>query len=148
MQNQRSNLVYVVSLAGGYPDDSDVSWIDIVYKHSRYFHPVGGSGWPVEPPNYIGFRHGGELRSVHHISGYEVVTNLHAKMPQLSRKHFLNHRPHFLYRLGPAIRPDHRVKNGEIWPSGRVWAMLDLLLTAESVSEARDLTKARLRELS
>ena len=42
---------------------------DIVNKKRIYFHPVGGGpgGWPSEPPNYIAFRYGGKLQTIHHI---------------------------------------------------------------------------------
>lgn len=48
-QQKDSNLVFVVSLAGYTGKDWTTSWIDIVTKHSRYFHPVGGH-WPKDPP--------------------------------------------------------------------------------------------------
>ena len=51
---------------------------------------------------------------------------------------------HFLYHLGPRIGPSKEVKMGNVYPSGRVWAALDLLLTSSTVREARDLTKTRL----
>lgn len=49
----------------------------------------------------------------------------------------------FVYKLGPAIIPPKEVKNGEIYPNGRVWAMLDTLLTSDTISEARDISKNR-----
>jgi hypothetical protein len=57
-------------------------------------------------------------------------------------------RPHYLYGLGPAIKPGRPVPtngNGNsIWGSGRRWIFIDLLLTAGSVAEADYLTKQRL----
>ncbi|MBP3327264.1 MAG: hypothetical protein J6L77_12715 [Coprococcus sp.] len=50
---------------------------------------------------------------------------------------------YFVYKLGPAIIPPKEVKNGKIYPNGRVWAMLDTLLTSDTISEARDISKAR-----
>ena len=49
----------------------------------------------------------------------------------------------FVYKLGLAIVPPKEVKNGKIYPNGRVWAMLDTLLTSDTISEARDISKAR-----
>jgi hypothetical protein len=49
-----------------------------------------------------------------------------------------------IYRLGPAITPGKTVKTGKIFRNGRVWAMLDTLLTCDTISDARDLTQARL----
>lgn len=140
MQNQESNLVYVVSLGGGTPKWSTLSWIEIVNDRRRYFHHVGRKGWPKEPPNYIAFRYGGQLQSIHHIEAWKVVTDIHAEMPELTPGRW---EPHFLYTLGPAIVPPRVVKTGNIYPNGRVWAMLDLLLTSKTIAEARDKTKLR-----
>jgi hypothetical protein len=50
---------------------------------------------------------------------------------------------HFIYHLGPAFRPDHPVKTGNVYPSGRKWCMLDRLFTAETVAEACRVSAAR-----
>lgn len=142
MQNQESNLVYVVSLGRGGPEWSSLSWIDIVEREGRYFHPVGPSGgWPKEPPNYLGFRYSGRLQRIHHVEEWKVVQDLHREIRGMKQKKLP--RPLFLYTLGPAITPDREVRTGNIYPNGRVWAMLDLLLTSETISEARDQTRAR-----
>jgi len=52
--------------------------------------------------------------------------------------------PHFLYTLGDPIMPANPVLTGNIYPSGRVWAALDTLLTSKTISEARDITKKRM----
>ena len=49
MQNKESNWVYVVAL-GRWPWGG-TTFVDIVEKEHRYFHPFGRSGWPKEPPN-------------------------------------------------------------------------------------------------
>lgn len=51
--------------------------------------------------------------------------------------------PHFLYYLGPAIEPAKEVRTGNLYANGRVWCALDLLLTARTIFEARDLTRQR-----
>lgn len=143
MQKIDSNWVYVVSLGSGIPDKWSVSWQDIVNKHSKYFHPVGGSkgGWPAEPPNYIAFRYGGKLQSIHHIDKYEVFTDPSIHFKTIPKGTW---EPHYLYYLGPAIRPSHEVKAGKkIIRSMRVWAMLDLLLTSQTIQDARDKSDAR-----
>ena len=150
MQNQRSNMVYVVVLGQDTPVWSSISWRKIVTDRNRYFHPFGVGGWPKEPPNYIGFRYGSKLRSIHHIDHYEVVadvTEISAEIPEIDGEKWrsLDKNTHFLYTLGPPIIPDKEIKTGSIYPNGRVWAMLDLLLTCETISEARDLTKMRLK---
>jgi hypothetical protein len=142
MQNQSSNLVYVVSLSGGVPDWASIGWRDFIEKKRIYFHPAGGKRWPKEPPNYIGFRYDGVLQSIHHIDSWQIVTDMDAAVPEISSGNLWD--PHYLYALGEPIRPSKIVKTGGIYPSGRIWAMLDLLLTAESISQARDLTQKRL----
>ena len=142
MQNQTSNLVFVVSLGSGTPPWSSLSWTDIVNQKRRYFHPVG-KGWSKVPPNYMGFRYGGRLQSIHHVKSWKIVDDIHEEIPELSPKGWP---AHFLYTLGPPIVPPKTVKNGKVFPNGRVWAMLDLLLTSDTVSDARDLTQQRLSE--
>ena len=82
MQTKDSNWVYVVILSGGKPDECDLTWIEIVKNHNKYLHPLGGNGWPKEPPNYIAFRYGGN------------------EMPDVTEDN-----NYFVYKLGPAIIP-------------------------------------------
>jgi hypothetical protein len=143
MQKTDSNMVYVVSLGSGTPDKWTISWQDIVNKHSKYFHPVGGSkgGWPSEPPNYIAFRYNGKLQSIHHIDEYEVFTDPTIHFSSIPKG---NWEPHYLYHLGPAMRPSNEVKTGKkIFRNMRVWAALDLLLTSKTIQDARDETQKR-----
>jgi hypothetical protein len=153
MQNVRSNMVYVVSLGSGIPEGGTVSWIEIVRDMGRYFHPVG-NGWPKEPPNYIAFRFDGRLQSIHHIDRYAVSTNS-TDLPGLpawdwsGRRNGVGTGPHFLYTLGPPIKPPDVVLTGDrIRQAVRVWVMLDLLLTCETISQAYLETKSRLGEHS
>lgn len=142
MQNVHSNKVFVVSLGSGMPQKWEISWQDIVNKKRKYFHPVGGSagGWPSEPPNYIAFRYGGKLQTIHHIDKYEVFTDPNSIFDEIPKEVWP---PHYLYSLGDPIIPAKEVKTGAIYPSGRVWAMLDLLLTCDTISDARDKTQER-----
>ncbi len=142
MQDQESNLVYVVALANGAPSWSRVSWRDIVNVKRRYFHWYAQKGWPLEPPNYLAFRYDGKLQSIHHVESYCIVDYLHTEIPEIAPAYAGRH---IVYTLGDAIRPGHEVGTGKVYPSGRVWATLDLLLTCKTVGEARDLTKQRLQ---
>lgn len=142
MQKLDSNMVYVVALSDAHPDRCSISWIDIVKTYNKYFCPVGGNGWPKEPPNYIAFRYYGQLQSIHHIEGYTVTQNIHDEVPEMPDEVWDNN--HYVYKLGPAIVPGRTVKTGKIFRNGRVWAMLDTLLTCDTISEARDVTQARL----
>jgi hypothetical protein len=141
MRKADSNLAYVVALATGYPEGATISWIDIVKEKKHYFHPVG-NGWPKEPPNYVAFRYFGKLQSIQHVDEYKVVTNLHLDIPEMPDEQV---EPHFLYSLGPAIEPAHEVRTGRIYRNGRVWCMLDTLLTCNTISEAKDLSAKRLK---
>jgi len=140
MQNHDSNWVYVVSLGSGNPKKATISWIDIVEKKSRYFHPVGGT-WPKEPPNYIAFRYRGKLQSIHHVESARVCRNPHDEFSEIPSKKWKE--PHFLYTLGRGFRPAHEVPMGNIYPNGRVWCMLDTLFTTKTISQARDISKLR-----
>ncbi|RIJ98787.1 MAG: hypothetical protein DCC46_11020 [Armatimonadetes bacterium] len=141
MQNKHSNWVYVVSLGSGIPNDAQISWIDIVAERSMYFHKIGHR-WPKEPPNYIAFRYWGRLQSIHHVEDYVVSTNLHEQIPEMPDRPC--ELPHFVYHLGPPIHPPHEVKNGpRVNRSARIWTMLDLLLTSQTISEAMDKSDAR-----
>ncbi|RJO61001.1 hypothetical protein C4544_03945 [candidate division WS5 bacterium] len=140
MQDQESNMVYVVSLASGTPEGYSISWIDIVEKKKRYFHPVG-SGWPSNPPNYIGFRYYGMLQRIHHVESWKIVDDLHSEIKEIKKG--MTGDPHYIYKLGPPIIPEKEIKTGNIFRNGRVKAMLDLLLTCNTISEARDKTQIR-----
>lgn len=143
MQKIDSNWVYVVSLARGTPQSWRISWIDIVNTRHYYFHPAGVRGWPKEPPNYIAFRYSGKLQSIHHIDGYEVVTNIYERIPEIPDEEW---EPHFVYALGPAFSPGKEIRTGNIYRNGRVWCMLDTLFTYETISDARDLSEKRRRQ--
>ena len=143
MQNPRDNQVYVVSLATApiKDGDDDYTWIDVVEKDKRYFHPVGNR-WPKVPPNYIGFRYYGELQSVHHIDAYKIVGDLsdvNTRWPETCDDHFV-------YILGPAMKPARQIKTGNIYRNHRVRCSIDTLLSGmcETISDARDETSRRL----
>ena len=145
MQVAESNLVYVVSVgSSGFPSNWNISWIDIVEKHRKYFHPMGGRSWPKEPPNYIAFRYRGRLQTIHHIEDYLIFTNPHDHFPEIPETEWP---PFFLYTLGPALKPPREVKTGNIFRNGRVWCMLDTLFVCDTVADARDLTKKRMAQV-
>jgi hypothetical protein len=142
--NLQSNQVFVVSLNRKLPTPSwsGTTFVDVVERHKKYFHPVGNR-WPVTPPNYIAFRYDGELKAIHHIDKAVITKDLAEVAPGVLPTCPVN-QPHFLYSLGPAIRPHHRVPAGpKVLRSNRVVAALDLLLTASTISEALVETKKR-----
>lgn len=142
MQTIESNWGYVVSLGTYKPDDCNLTWIEIVKNYKKYFHPMGGNGWPKEPPNYIAFRYYGQLQSIHHIEDYTVTKNLHSVINDMPDKE--ESVDFFVYKLGPSIVPSKTVKTGNIYASGRKWAMLDTLLTSDTIAEACNISKIRM----
>jgi hypothetical protein len=141
MQEVDSNWVLVLALRDGTPKGWRLSWIEVVTKKRRYFHPVGVRGWPPTPPNYIAFRYFGELQSIHHIDGYKVVSDVHEVIPEIPAGEVTGE-PYFVYRLGPPFRPGHKVLS-KIPFAGRRWCMLDTLLTSGSIPEAHKLSAKR-----
>ncbi|EZH66288.1 hypothetical protein DH09_10145 [Bacillaceae bacterium JMAK1] len=139
MQNINSNEVYVVSLSTSSPKDASISWIDIVEKKKKYFHPMG-KNWLNIPPNYIAFRYHGHLQSIHFIENYHVTTKLHEYIPELAKE---TTEPYFIYDLGAPIPFSKIVKSGKNIRNARLWCHLDILLTADTVLEAFELTKKR-----
>ena len=75
-QQKTSNWVYVVSLSYAKAGDSCLTYVDIVEKKGKYYHPFGNN-WPKEAPNYIAFRYDGKLQSIHHIESYVITRNAH-----------------------------------------------------------------------
>jgi hypothetical protein len=140
MQDIDSNRVYVVAVGGGTHKGWRISWINMIEKRKRYFHSVGIKGWPKEPPNYIAFRYRGRLQSIHHIKNYRVITDLHDGFKEVPHEKC---QPHFLYELGPAIRPAHEVPTGKLYANGRVWCMFDTLFSSKTIAQARDASKSR-----
>lgn len=146
MEKTRDNLVYVVSLSSDpMRGDSKRTWIDVVEKDGRYFHPVGNN-WPMQPPNYIAFRYQGQVRSVHRIEGHDIVFDVSTVDPTWAS----TDEDHFVYTLGPAMRPAKTLKaagpDDKVKRSARVWCAIDTLLTGQfdQLGKARDETKRRL----
>lgn len=134
-----SNWVYVVALSNQ-RWRSPLTFIEIVEKKHRYFHSVGPHRL-AEPPTYIAFRYNGELKSIHYVEKCERVTNVGARIPEVSSA---EHDPMDLYYLGPAFHPDHKVPTGNrIHRANRVWCMLDTLFTCRTISDAWQLSRKR-----
>lgn len=143
MQKQTSNMVYVVSLGTKRTNWSGtLTPVQIVTQENVYFCPIGG-GYPKEPPNYLGFRWDGKLQQIRHVEEYEVFTDPHEHLPEIPSPAEPWER-HFLYKLGSPITPPHEVRTGNLFRAQRVEAALDLLLTCDTIRDARDRTQARL----
>ncbi len=142
MQNKTSNMVYVVALATERkPWSGSLTPVEIVTVKGRYFHQIG-DGYPKEPPNYLGFRWNGRLQQIRHVDSYKVFTDPHEHIPEIPKSAWIRH---FIYTLGPPIAPTNVVRTGNLYRHARIEAALDLLLTSETIAEARDRTRARLQ---
>ena len=155
MQNQESNYVYVVSLNRDvFFEDVGLSFVDVIEKHNKYFHPMENWGltephWELtKPPNYIAFRYDGKLQSIHHIKSYKVIEGFQEDFDLPSARDAGGQ--HYLYELGPAIRPIKEVRTVDkaggykgIRRDDHCWCFIDLLLTCDSISEASVKTRER-----
>lgn len=143
VQKVSDNEVFVVSLSRKRINPKKpFTWVDVVERHRNYFHPIGDR-WPSLPVNYIGFRYDGRLQSVHHVDKWEVaadVAKVHPNWPRTDRDHFI-------YKLGPPMRPSRALPNGKIYGPQHIRCALDTLLSGacRSVKAARDETKRRYR---
>ena len=145
MRDIDSNQAYVVSLSRGYIEGWPMSLVSVVEDHRRYFFPVGRGGWPKIPPNYMAFRYDGRLQSIHHVDGYEIVTDIGKPFPRVPPA---EGDPHYLLTLGPPIRPPTEIRNGpSIMRAMRTWIDIDLLLTSPTITDALKATRARRSDL-
>lgn len=144
MERLTDNRVYVVSLSlEPMVEGGTHTWVDVVGKDSSYFHPVGKT-WPTQPPNYVGFRYHGKLQSVHHVDSFQIAADVSTINPLwLKTKD-----DHFVYRLGPPMKPFVEVRTGAINRNARCTCAIDTLLSGAftTISAARDETKRRLTE--
>ncbi len=121
MQNKRSNTVYVVPIGGDSIREHDIE---------RTYHcPVGGNGFPTEPQNYLGFRHGGVLKYINFVEEVEYYDN--------------DGQLYFRFLLGPDIVPSKTVKTGGKIRRTKFYCDIDLLLTCDTILEASQKTKER-----
>jgi hypothetical protein len=140
MQKIDTNWVWVVSLGDGGIPNIPLSFKEIVKQKNIYFHPIGNS-FPSEPVTYIAFRYEGKLQAIHHVDSFEAFKDFSEIDSDFSEG---GETPHFLYRLGKPILPNHEVKNGsQLVMANRVWCMLDTLLTCNTIWEAKELSEQR-----
>lgn len=120
MTDVDSNLVYVVSLGNGGPTTGGVTWRNVVADNRIYWHKVGGdsSGWPVTPPNYMGFRWHGKLQSIRHVEGHQLFRNARDILPQAASEDWGP--PHLL----PAWSSNTAARCGELEGTMAKWALL------------------------
>ncbi len=146
MQDKTSNMVWVVSLSDTVdPVMTSLSYKEVVAQKKIYFHPINGNS-RKEPPNYIAFRFDNQLQAIHHVERYQVFKN-----PRQLGLDFADNElntPYFAYHLGSVI-PCRQIPNGpQIVMANRVECMLDTLLTSRTISDALNVTRARLQDLN
>ncbi|MBI5227170.1 PD-(D/E)XK nuclease family protein [Candidatus Micrarchaeota archaeon] len=137
MQDKDSNEVFCVvisekKLVGNF------TFLDVV-KKGHYFYPIRGK-WPKLPPTYIAFRNRGKLMSIHHVNGYEIVNSPDRHLPEIKGWRDWSKCPHYMLELGKPFKPEHEVKNGNIYASQHIKCRLDTLFTCRTIQEARNLT--------
>lgn len=89
MGKRNSNRVYVVSLANWTPS-------------RRTFSYPKEASWPKEAPNYVAFRTGGKLASIHYIEGAKTKSG------------------RVIIHLGKSFSPKKDLPDGNIWPNGKL----------------------------
>lgn len=137
MRSIDTNRVWVVALTDARMPGWTISFKDVVDTHRKYFQKVSKGN----PATYIAFRYRSQLHSIHFVEKYEEIMDATPIFNQPNGGPFAQ--PHYLFSLGPPIRPDHEVKYGRIWNPGRVYCMLDTLLTSDTIEEAVKETKRR-----
>ncbi len=132
---------YCVVLNNHKPAGGAATFKQIVTEQLSYFHPYGArNSWPTEPPNFMAFRWAGAVRRIHRVIEHEVVPRLSERWPDINDEQA--NQPHAVYRLGPRLPPSEPLENGAIYPSARVWALLDQLQTAPTLADAVAASKA------
>jgi hypothetical protein len=138
MRNGTDMWTYCVSLSD--KKFGDITFMDYVTGEGVYFHPHSDwqKGWPTNWPNFLAFRWKGHTRQVNRVLSVSVVDDLREFWPTIPED--VGARSHVLYKLGPAI-PMRPLPNGGAYASGRVWVLLDQLLTATNLLEAVERSK-------
>lgn len=113
MKDKHSNIVYVTPIGGESIKEHDVL--------RQYHCPVGGQGFPKEPPNYIGFRFKGKLQYINFVEKVE---------------YYKEDKLYFRFFLGPDIVPTKKIRAGGKIRSNKYNCDIDLLLTCDTILEA------------
>ncbi|OCB20048.1 MULTISPECIES: hypothetical protein [Mycobacterium] len=143
MRTVADSMVYSVVLNEDRPGgEGTPTFREFVTDQLCYFHPYGAGGWPTDPPNFMAFRWGGAVQRIHRIMRADVVPTIRERFPYLPEND-ASDRPHAVYDLGPRIPPLEPIPNGAgIYPSSRLWVLLDQLQTAPTLKDALAGTRA------
>lgn len=137
MRTVADSMAYSVVLSEDRPGgEGTQTFREIVTDGHCYFHPYGIGGWPTDPPNFMAFRWGGAVQRIHRVIKADVVPTIRDRYPH-HPKGPASDRAHAVYDLGPRIPPFDPIPNGVgIYPSSRLWVLLDQLQTAPTLKEA------------
>ena len=143
MRTVADSMVYSVVLNDERPGGAGTPTVrEFVTEEHCYFHPYGTGGWPTDPPNFMAFRWGAAVQRIHRIMQADVVPTIRDRFPYLPKGE-ASDRPHAVYELGPRIPPFDPIPNGTgIYPSSRLWVLLDQLQTALTLKDALTGTRA------
>lgn len=137
MRSIDTNQVWVVALTDDIMPGWTISFKDVVDDHRKYFQKISKGN----PATYIAFKYRSKLHSIHFVEKCEVIMDACPIFDQPNGRPFPE--PHYLFTLGPPIRPAHEVRYGKIYNPGRAYCMLDTLLTCSTIEEAIKETKRR-----
>ncbi len=116
---------------------------EFVTEQHCYFHPYGVGGWPTETANFMAFRWDGAVQRIHRLRHVEVVPTIRDRFPQSARERGQRAGAHAVYDLGPQIPLLKPKPNGTgVYPSSRLWVLLDQLLTEPTLKDAITATHA------
>lgn len=139
--------VYCVSVSNARPGSGGPHTFREVVEQGLYYYPYGwGHGWPTVPPNFLAFRWDNHVQRVHRVLAYEVIPSLQHRWPDIPAVADTD-RPHLLCRLGPPLRMNP-LPTGVNYRASRIWVLLDLLFTADTLQKAHHATRRLRGELS
>jgi len=143
MRTVADSLTYSVVLSEDRPGgEGTPTYREFVTDGDCYFHPYGVGGWPTEPPNFMAFRWAGHVQRIHRVMQADVVPSIRDRFPYLPVGP-ASDRAYAVYDLGPRIPPFEPIPNGQgVYPSSRLWVLLDQLQTAPTLKDAIAGTRA------
>jgi hypothetical protein len=145
VRDSADGWTYCVAVSNTLVDEASTRrYRDFITGESAYFHPHGwGRGWPKTAPNFLAFRWNAQVQQVRRVMETVVVPNLQSRWADLPVNEDTS-RPHVIYSLGPPL-PGLPIPNGKQYQAGRLWVLLDQLLTSASLADAYERTQALTR---
>jgi hypothetical protein len=145
MRTVADSLTYSVVLSEDRPgvEGGTPTFREIVTEGHCYFHPYGVGGWPTDPhTEFMAFRWAGAVQRIHRVMQADVVPTIRDRFPYLPVGP-ASDRAHAVYDLGRRIPPLDPIPNGAgVYPSARLWVLLDQLPTAPTLKDAISGTRA------